>query len=62
MLRDFGIHGLGLKRIEIVVADGNTASRGVAEKLGAGYEGIQRMRLRVGGRSHDAHMYACVAE
>lgn len=62
MLRDFGIHALGLKRIEIVVADGNIASRGVAEKLGAAYEGLQRMRLRVGDRSHDAHMYACLAE
>jgi RimJ/RimL family protein N-acetyltransferase len=62
MLVNFGIHRLGLKRIEIVVADGNVASRGVAEKLGAAYEGVQRMRLRVAERSHDAHMYACLAE
>jgi len=45
MLKQFGLGPLGLKRIEIVVADGNTASRGVAEKLGAVYEGLQRMRL-----------------
>lgn len=61
MLRDFGMNELGIRRIEIVVADGNIASRGVAEKMGAEYEGVQRMRLRVGDRSHDAHMYACLA-
>jgi len=62
LLKKFGLRDLGLKRIEVVVADGNTASRGVAEKLGAVYEGIQQMRLRVGGRSYDAHMYAILAE
>jgi len=62
MLVSFGIQTLGLRRIEIVVADGNTASRGVAEKVGAMYEGAQRMRLRVANISHDAHMYACLAE
>ncbi len=62
MLRDFGLQTLGLKRLEIVVAEGNAASRGVAEKVGALYEGLQRQRLRVGETSHDAHMYACLAE
>lgn len=60
MLANFGTQTLGLKRIEIVVAEGNTASRRVAEKAGAVYEGIQRQRLRVGEVSHDAHMYACL--
>jgi RimJ/RimL family protein N-acetyltransferase len=62
LLRKFGLETLGLKRIEVVVADGNTASRGVAEKLDAVYEGLQRMRLRVGARSYHAHMYALLAE
>ena len=62
LLTRFGLETLGLKRIEVVIADGNTASRGVAEKLDAAYEGLQRMRLRVGGRSHNAHMYALLAE
>jgi RimJ/RimL family protein N-acetyltransferase len=61
LLMSFGLQVLGLQRIEVVVADGNTSSRGVAEKLGAHYEGLQRMRLRVGGVSHDAHMYALLA-
>jgi len=61
LLMSFGLEGLGLQRIEVVVADGNTSSRGVAEKLGAQYEGLQRMRLRVSGVSHDAHMYALIA-
>ena len=62
MLKSFGLDTLGLKRIEVVVADGNTASRGVAERLGAVYEGLQRMRLRVGDTSYHAHMYALLSE
>ena len=61
LLWEFGLTQLGMRRIEIVIADGNTASRGVAEKLPALYEGKQRMRLRIGDRSHDAHMYALLA-
>jgi len=62
LLREFG-HGIvGLQRLEIVIADGNTASRGVAEKLGAVYEGKLQKRVRVGGFSRDAHMYALLAE
>lgn len=57
LLREFGHRELGLVRIEIVVADGNTPSRRVAEKLGAVYEGLQRLRIRLGNHSHDAHMY-----
>lgn len=57
LLASFGLGKLGLRRIEIVIAVGNDASRKVAQKLGALYEGIQRMRLRIGDISHDAHMY-----
>ena len=57
----FGIETLGLNRLEIVVAVGNAASRGVAEKVGAVYEGVQRSRLMVGETVHDAHMFACLA-
>ena len=57
-----GLEVLGLRRLEVVVADGNDASRAVAEKLGGVHEGLQRMRLRVGEASHDAHMYALLAE
>jgi ribosomal-protein-serine acetyltransferase len=58
LLRDFGFGELGLNRLEIVVADGNQFSRNVAESTGAIYEGLQRLRLKVGEISHDAHMYA----
>lgn len=58
LLRDFGFGTVGLNRLEIVVADGNTYSRKVAESTGATYEGLQRLRLKVGGISYDAHMYA----
>ncbi|MES2922077.1 MAG: GNAT family N-acetyltransferase [Verrucomicrobiota bacterium] len=57
-LRDFGFGTLGLNRLEIVVADGNQFSRKVAETAGAVYEGLQRLRLKVGDVAHDAHMYA----
>ena len=61
LLASFGLGELGLRRLEIVIADGNDASRKVAEKLGALYEGIQRMRIRIGALSHDAHMYVLLA-
>jgi RimJ/RimL family protein N-acetyltransferase/predicted enzyme related to lactoylglutathione lyase len=57
-LRNFGFGTLGLNRLEIVVAVGNRYSRKVAESTGAFYEGIQRMRLKVGEISHDTHMFA----
>ena len=58
LLRDFGFGTVGLNRLEIVVADGNGFSRKVAESVGAVYEGLQRLRLKVGDVAHDAHMYA----
>ena len=58
LLRDFGFQTLGFNRLEIVVADGNDHSRRVAMSAGAIYEGLQRMRIRIGMRPCDAHMYA----
>lgn len=60
LLWQFGIETVGLNRLEIVVAVGNVASRRVAEKVGAVYEGVQRSRLMVGDVIHDAHMFACL--
>jgi RimJ/RimL family protein N-acetyltransferase len=62
VLAKFGHEEAGLRRIEIVIAMGNSPSRKVAEKIGAISEGIQRMRLRVGDVSHDARMYALLAK
>ena len=47
-------------RIEVLVAVGNVASRRVAEKSGAVYEGTLRSRLLVHGTRHDAAMYAFI--
>jgi RimJ/RimL family protein N-acetyltransferase len=60
LLKDFAFGTLGLNWIEILVADGNQPSRGVAEKVGAVHEGLQRSRVRVGERVYDAHMYALI--
>jgi RimJ/RimL family protein N-acetyltransferase len=56
----FGFERLGLQRIEIVVAAGNTASLRVAEKAGAVREGLLRNRLRLRDRAVDAFMHSLV--
>lgn len=56
-----GIDTLGLHRIEVVMAVDNEASRRVAERAGAVYEGVLRGRLLIGGVHHDAHCFAFVA-
>ena len=58
LLRDFGFGTAGLNRLEIVVAVRNPFSRKVAESTGAVYEGVHRLRLKVGEISHDSHMFA----
>jgi RimJ/RimL family protein N-acetyltransferase len=60
LLADFGLSELKFNRIEIVAADGNAASRRVAEKAGAIYEGLQRRRVKVGDKVYDGHMYAII--
>jgi RimJ/RimL family protein N-acetyltransferase len=50
----------GLIRVEIVMAVNNTASRRVAEKAGAHYEGILHNRMVVGREIYDAHMYSLI--
>jgi ribosomal-protein-serine acetyltransferase len=52
----------GLERIEIVAAEGNDASRRVAERLGATREALARKRLRVHGASHAAYVFSLVRE
>jgi RimJ/RimL family protein N-acetyltransferase len=44
-LADYGFSVLGLTRIEIVVAEGNEPSNGVARKVGAQFECLARNRL-----------------
>ena len=54
----FGLVDLGLRRIEIVTAENNWASRRVAEKSGAKFEGILRERMNLGDRNIDAAMHS----
>jgi ribosomal-protein-serine acetyltransferase len=60
LTRDWAFANTDLVRVEILIAVGNMASRRVAEKSGAVYEGIMRSRLRVHGTRHDAAMYAFI--
>lgn len=58
----FGLHELGLNRLEILVPEGNIASLRVAQKVGAKFEGTLRNRLILEGKMHDAAMYSLVAK
>jgi ribosomal-protein-serine acetyltransferase len=56
----FGLESLGLRRVEIIAATINGASRRVAEKTGARFEGVLRKRIKIGDRNLDAAMYSLV--
>lgn len=58
----FGFRQLGLGRIEIATLTDNLASRRVAAKLGAQYEGVARARLWAWGCAHDAAMHGLVPQ
>ncbi|GAB3788324.1 GNAT family N-acetyltransferase [Dyella agri] len=56
----FGFAELGLIRIEVITLPDNQASRRVAAKLGATFEGMARQRLWAWDRAHDAAVYALI--
>ncbi len=56
----FGFAELGLIRIEIVTLPDNHASRRVAARLGARFEGMARQRLWAWDRAHDAAVHALI--
>jgi RimJ/RimL family protein N-acetyltransferase len=58
MIAAFAFEALGLTRLEIVVQEGNQASRRVAEKAGAAFEGVLKNRLVVRGTPFAAAMYS----
>ncbi len=62
VLAQFGFEQLGLRRIEIVTGVENWASRRVAEKAGATFEGILRRRLKLGDNNIDAAMFSLIPE
>src|SRR5688572_3629734 len=58
MTARFAFERVGLIRTEIVIAVGNEASKKVAEKINAHYEGILLNRMTVGKKIYDAHMFS----
>ncbi len=60
LLARHGLTGVGLERVEILMATENEPSRRVAERAGATFEGTLRHRLLLHGRYHDAHLYSLV--
>lgn len=56
-----GFEALGLERIEIIMRPENIASKRVAEKVGARFEGVLRKRIPWTDGNHDALCYAVVA-
>ncbi len=62
LLSGWGFKELKLKRIEILVATGNTRSLRVAEKAGAQREGILRNRLLIRDKAHDAVMHSLIPQ
>ena len=59
-LAAYGFDVLALTRLEIVTAEGNDASAGVARRLGAKHECLARHRLRVGGRPVRANVHSLI--
>lgn len=58
LMLDFGFKRLQLRRLEVVAAEENLASRRVAEKAGGKLEGILANRLIIDDISYPAAMYA----
>jgi len=61
-LTRFAFDGLGLARVEIVVADGNLPSLALARRAGAVHECLARNRLTLHGRPVAAHVLSLVPE
>ncbi|OZI64259.1 GNAT family N-acetyltransferase [Bordetella genomosp. 1] len=51
---------LGMQRVEIVVAVGNTPSEAVARKAGAEFEGVARNRIQLHGKAVPASIFSLV--
>jgi RimJ/RimL family protein N-acetyltransferase len=58
----FAFQTLELTRVEIAAQPDNLASRGVAERAGATFEGILRNRIVVRGQPSPAALYSLVPE
>ncbi len=60
LLARHGLTRLGLERVEIMMAIENEASRRVAERAGATFEGTLRHRFLLHGVYHDANLYSLI--
>jgi len=60
LLARWALEELALRRVEILVAVGNSRSLRVAEKVGATREGILRNRLVLCDETHDAVMHSLI--
>ncbi|QDX29828.1 GNAT family N-acetyltransferase [Dickeya poaceiphila] len=56
----FGFGTLGLTRLEIIAAEENHASRQVAEKVGAHFEGLLRNRIIIHDQPVTAALYSLI--
>ncbi len=61
LLAHHGLVEMGYQRIEVFMSTRNHASRRVAEKAGAHYEGVARARLLLHGEPHDADVFSFTA-
>ncbi len=61
LLAEYALRTLGLARVEILMSVENRASRRVAERVGARFEGQLRSRLLLRGRHHDADLFSLIA-
>jgi RimJ/RimL family protein N-acetyltransferase len=61
LIKEYGFAVAGLHRMEVIMSVRNEASRRVAEKSGAVYEGIARGALLLNGEFHDTHVWSFVA-
>lgn len=59
-LMDYAFQTLGMQRVEIVIASGNTASEAVARKCGAQLECIARNRLQLHGIPVPASVFSVI--
>jgi len=60
LLARHGLTQLGLERVEIMMAVENEASRRVAERAGATFEGTLRHRFLLYGEYHDAYLFSLI--
>ena len=60
LVAEFGLKNLGLQRLEILVPGHNWASRRVAERAGAKFEGVLRNRVVLTNKLHDARLYSLI--